>query len=218
MMANLFFCAILLAWLVGASFTLTVGMSSLIFWFDSRYLELNLVSDRSLVQVERGFHQVLAYLTTPGSGSLKLTNFALSAAGRSHFQEVKIIFYVLFILTLISVCGLLFFGWRRQLRARLRINSTFLWNLIWLPIIIAVIASLDFDSFFIEFHRLLFRNTNWLFDPVTDPIIKILPDTFFLHCALVLLLWFGILWLGLWLYQKSSGDRKKDLKKHLTQF
>ena len=42
--------------------------------------------------------------------------------------------------------------------------------------------------FFIGFHHVMFSNDYWLFDPATDPVILILPDAFFLHCALAILI------------------------------
>ena len=34
----------------------------------------------------------------------------------------------------------------------------------------------------------MFSNDYWLFDERTDPVINILPDEFFLHCALLIIL------------------------------
>ncbi|HCM13569.1 MAG TPA: TIGR01906 family membrane protein, partial [Lachnospiraceae bacterium] len=49
--------------------------------------------------------------------------------------------------------------------------------------------TVDFDTSFVIFHKLLFFNNNdWLFNPVTDPVINILPETYFLHCALAIIL------------------------------
>ena len=44
---------------------------------------------------------------------------------------------------------------------------------------------MNFDSFFITFHHLLFNNSNWLFDPATDPIIDVLSEGFFAACFAV---------------------------------
>lgn len=45
------------------------------------------------------------------------------------------------------------------------------------------------------FHKIMFRNDYWLFDEALDPVIKILPDAFFFHCAvmIILLILFGSL-------------------------
>lgn len=62
---------------------------------------------------------------------------------------------------------------------------------------------LDWDALFTAFHKLFFRNDYWLFDPDTDPVINLLPDSYFLHCLagiLVLLLFFSLLSAFLWHY------------------
>ncbi|WP_252897795.1 lipoprotein intramolecular transacylase Lit [Amylolactobacillus amylophilus] len=38
---------------------------------------------------------------------------------------------------------------------------------------------MNFDAFFVFFHGIFFHNSDWLFDPVTDPIINVLSENFF---------------------------------------
>lgn len=48
-------------------------------------------------------------------------------------------------------------------------------------------AALDFDRAFTVFHSIFFPGKdNWLFDPVTDPVILILPEAFFRNCAIAI--------------------------------
>jgi len=42
-------------------------------------------------------------------------------------------------------------------------------------------------------HAIFFRNDYWLFNPATDPIIKILPDAYFLHCGILIILLVAII-------------------------
>ena len=37
-------------------------------------------------------------------------------------------------------------------------------------------------------HRIFFRNDYWIFDAETDPVIRMLPEEFFLHCGLLIIL------------------------------
>lgn len=48
-----------------------------------------------------------------------------------------------------------------------------------LLVIIIIYAFIDFDSFFLLFHKLLFTNDYFLFDPTTDFIILMLPEQLF---------------------------------------
>ena len=34
----------------------------------------------------------------------------------------------------------------------------------------------------------MFNNDDWIFDPVTDPIINMLPESFFAQCAILIVL------------------------------
>ena len=53
---------------------------------------------------------------------------------------------------------------------------------------VGALAALDFDRAFVVFHALFFPGKdNWLFDPNTDQIITILPQTFFRNCAILVL-------------------------------
>lgn len=61
--------------------------------------------------------------------------------------------------------------------------------------IMIVLMLHNFDRFFVIFHQVLFHNQDWLFDPNTDPIINVLPTTFFEQCFIL----FGIfilIWIG----------------------
>ena len=54
-----------------------------------------------------------------------------------------------------------------------------------LPIVVLPFALTNFDSFFRAFHTLIFHNSNWLFDPETDPVINVLTEGFFAACFAV---------------------------------
>ena len=54
-------------------------------------------------------------------------------------------------------------------------------------LLIALLAALNFDGAFTVFHSIFFPGKdNWLFDPVTDPVILILPEAFFRNCAIAI--------------------------------
>ena len=56
-----------------------------------------------------------------------------------------------------------------------------------LPVILGALIAMNWDQFFVLFHKLFFNNDYWIFDADTDPIILLLPDGFFMHCALMIL-------------------------------
>ena len=44
-----------------------------------------------------------------------------------------------------------------------------------LPIVV------NFEGSFVLFHKTMFNNDYWIFDPNLDPVINILPEEFFFH-------------------------------------
>ena len=56
-----------------------------------------------------------------------------------------------------------------------------------LPLIIGSLAALDFDRAFVIFHSIFFPGKdNWLFDWNADQIIRVLPQQFFMNCAILI--------------------------------
>ena len=55
------------------------------------------------------------------------------------------------------------------------------------PIMIGCLSALDFDRAFVIFHSIFFPGkTNWVFDWYADPIIRVLPQEFFMDCAILI--------------------------------
>lgn len=96
--------------------------------------------------------------------------------------------------TLIAIYFLwfLFFG-RKKAR---EISLTFIVTTIVVNVFAGLLAffiSLDFDKWFIRFHRLLFDNNDWLLNPDQDNLINLLPEAFFVDTALYsLIIYFAI--------------------------
>ena len=131
-----------------------------------------------------------------------------SESGKSHFDDVRKLF--LLDLEALAICAILLIA----IAAIIRISG-------WQPgtllgrgfpfwagaglgaafLIVGGLASLDFDRAFIIFHTLFFPGKdNWIFDPRTDEIINILPQDFFMNCAILILsiLILGCVILMLW--------------------
>lgn len=178
-------------WLVSGTIILTINATWL-YWLNALIQKLGSTVNLSLGRLMTNYYQLMAYLNFPGTGKLVMTDFTDSAGALKHFAEVKNLFmldYVVFIVTSVIV----YFFWRRLRRERQ------LWRFVlpmqtalWVPPLVAAIMAVNFDQFFIFFHEVLFRNSDWLFDPLLDRIILVLPDTFFLQCfvlAFVIIEW-----------------------------
>jgi integral membrane protein (TIGR01906 family) len=68
--------------------------------------------------------------------------------------------------------------------------------------VVGSLAAVDFDRAFVIFHKIFFPGkSNWLFDYDADQIIRVLPQDFFMNCAILigagLILFSGcLLWIG----------------------
>jgi len=178
-------------WLISGTIILTINASWL-YMLNAMGQKLGPSVNLTLGQLMTDYYQMLAYLNFPWVPKLVMTDFTDSTSALIHFADVKNLFmldYVVFIITSVIV----YFFWRRLQRDHQ------LWRLVlpmqtalWVPPIVALMMAVNFDQFFIFFHEVLFRNADWLFDPLLDRIILVLPDTFFLQCfvlAFVIIEW-----------------------------
>lgn len=187
-MKSKWFDKIGLVCLIVALLTLAITLTINARWlyrFDIMHLNLldyTTLSDKELLH---NFDQLMQYLNTPWIHNLKLDDFPVSASGALHFYEVKRLFLLNYGLLIVTVVPSVFY-------VRRLIKQKRLWTLIRpfklamvVPIVIAFLMAVNFDQFFITFHGLFFNNDAWIFNPATDPIINVLPETFFLHCFIL---------------------------------
>lgn len=136
-------------------------------------------------QIMENYYVLMEYLHLPWIDTLSLPDFPVSASGAFHFYEVKLLFYVNYGLLALSSVGSVFY-----LR-KLQKERTF-WKLvnpfkiaIFVPFVLLLILALDFNWMFVMFHEILFNNDAWLFNAATDPIIRVLPQEFFMYCFIL---------------------------------
>lgn len=75
-------------------------------------------------------------------------------------------------------------------------------------VIVGSLVALNWDFCFVLFHKILFRNDYWIFDPACDPVITILTDAYFLHAAALILL--CVLAASLFLFAALPFASQKD--------
>ncbi len=185
--SNLLLALIGFLFLACVSVVLVLNLRT-IYYFDIRYQQLESRTGLPEETIRENYDTLIDYnLVMKGVKKLEFPDFPMSEQGETHFREVKRIFFAIQYLLVISGVGFLF-GISRKLRRRdygsLKLVSilTFV-----VPLALGVLAVASWDSFFIKFHEIFFRNDYWIFDPVTDPVIRILPDAFFFHCAVAIL-------------------------------
>lgn len=109
-----------------------------------------------------------------------------SESAISHFEEAKVLFNLFFILGTAGLIGAVasIIVYRRKKNFKYLLVSAI--TVVVLPLAVGIFALIDFDAFFVLFHKLAFNNDDWIFNPATDPIIRLLPESFFEKCALII--------------------------------
>lgn len=155
-----------------------------LYYFDIDRLNIPENSGFTHQECIRNYDVLIDYNLLGGEKELKFPDMVMSMQGRIHFEEVKTIFTVA---QIIAAAGGAFFVvlliWRRRSYHWMRV-SVITSALIAVSTLAAVL--IDWQWAFAMMHKIFFRNDYWLFNPATDPIIKILPDTFFMHCGMMI--------------------------------
>lgn len=154
-------------------------------------MELPETSGFTAEEIREAYDEVLDYLTLPGK-TFGTGVMECSAEGEAHFVDCKVLFDLnagVLIASAVSLLALFFL--RKKLGPyRLGRRSAAFYagiSAVVLPLVLGGLAALDFDRAFVVFHRIFFPGKdNWVFDYFTDEIIRVLPQEFFMHCALLI--------------------------------
>lgn len=210
------------AFLAAAAMLFVISMAVMVtlqfrplYYSDMEKLDIAGESGYSEEEIRENYDALIDYNVSPFQKELKLPTLPMSEEGEIHFREVKNIFQLILKLFIGSAVVLSIGGvWKNQKQE----YDYLLWGgivTIIIPLICGIFIAVNWENAFVTFHEIAFRNDYWLFDPATDPIIKILPDTFFLHCAQTII---GIVLVGavgcfvLW-WKKKQDDAKKTQTK-----
>ncbi|HEL0009209.1 TPA: TIGR01906 family membrane protein [Streptococcus equi subsp. zooepidemicus] len=184
-------------WLLALAVLITIYLAWLLYPIEVDYLQLEQAVLMSKKSILHNYNILLTYLTNPFVSELKLVSFSASGAGLKHFADVKMLFHMTqLIFGLLMLPAIIYFYHRIKAHRLLLIRKDLIAAAL-LPIVIACFAlMIGFERFFTLFHQILFvGDSSWLFDPLTDPVIWILPEAFFGHCfALFFFIYEMILW------------------------
>ena len=144
--------------------------------------------------MKEAYDEMIEYCTTPGAefgtGELKY-----SESGASHFADCKSLFTLNWVVFTVSgIVIIASYVLKKlgviELMRPWGFDVTF-FSAVGLLVtftVIGLLASADFSAAFTIFHKIFFPGKdNWLFDPRTDQIILLLPQSFFMHCAILIL-------------------------------
>lgn len=155
-----------------------------LYYFDIDFLNIDSFVGMSKDIIKHNYNILIDYQSIFYRGDLLLPDFIMSETGRIHFVEVKRIFEVIQVLFIVTGLASLFILIKQKHEIiYLKLASILT---IAIPSIIGLLASIDFDIAFVVFHKIFFRNDYWIFDYRTDPVIMILPQDFFMHCFIMI--------------------------------
>ncbi|KKR51356.1 MAG: hypothetical protein UT84_C0001G0041 [Candidatus Curtissbacteria bacterium GW2011_GWA1_40_16] len=113
-----------------------------------------------------------------------------SGQAQIHLKDVKYLLNIVSITSLIVITTVFFlnglFVYKKELK---RLTGSLVKGglaTIILTIIISAFLIFNFQGFFIDFHKIFFRNNYWLFDE-SDNLIKMFPERFFMYFSYVLI-------------------------------
>lgn len=203
-------------WLLSLAILLTIYLAWLVYPLENHWLKLADLVYMKDRQLYANFNHLMRYLTLPWVTELKMPDFRSSKDGLAHFRDVEHLFHLAQVVFLVGLWPAFKFFKDHRKHTSLWLYRKLWLSLAILPVLIALVGFLiGFDQFFTLFHQILFPGaTNWLFNPYTDPVIWVLPESYFLHCFILFFLIYEGLMLGLWWqsrrsyqnYQKKAED------------
>lgn len=184
-----FFIGILCLFLfIGIGLNIAIFFRPLYEW-DISYLSLEDYSGFSRAKILENYHALIDYCSPFFTGDLIFPSMEISAPALTHFAKVKRLFLIFDFLACASFFILLFFFFRS--RAQKKKNASCLLTAgitaSAIPVFLGICCGIFWDQTFVLFHKIFFPGDYWIFDWNKDPIIRILPDTFFLQCAVLII-------------------------------
>ena len=177
---------VLVLLIISMSVVVTLNFRPL-YYHDMKALEISESTGIPEEVIKENYDILIDYNSMFYDGELEFPDFRMSENGRIHFEEVKVIFVAfqkIALATLVlAIVGIVLKARKKDYSYLIPASALS----IGIPVVLGVFIALNWDRVFVLFHELMFNNDYWIFDYRTDPIIMILPDKFFMHCAIMIL-------------------------------
>lgn len=204
---------VLTLFIIGVSVVGTLAFRPL-YYRDMEKLNIAEESGYSKEEIRENYDALIDYNMAWKDGDLSFPTLPMSETGKIHFEEVKEIFDIFKYLAVfggvIGAIGIVFMTRKKEYRY-LKMTAIVSCGL---PVVLGILVALFWDKVFVIFHELFFNNDYWIFDSSTDPVITILPDEFFMHCALMI---FGGVLLGAAACAVSYSVLRKRARNRVNQ-
>jgi len=177
-------------------------------------LDIEESTGASKEELIEAYDELLDYLTLGKEFGVGV--FKYSESGKDHFYDCKKLFDLNLFAFIISASLILLISIVNKVRgdelwAPFGLHISFFAGILALLAFAAagIFIVFNFKTAFLIFHTLLFPGkTNWYFDYDTDPIIRALPNQFFMNAAIVIISSIIILCLSLIIY--AIRKRRKE--------
>ena len=187
---NVIFAAALFVFLISFAISLPI-VNRWFYYIQINTLNLEEASGHTYAEIKAAYDEILDYLLLPGR-EFGAGVFAFSEEGAAHFADCKGLFILDLVLAGVSfgiVAATIVLHFTKVIKigraARLSVASWTAVAAIVIPVVLAGIVSIDFDRAFEIFHAIFFPGKdNWMFNPSTDEIIRVMPEEFFMNCAI----------------------------------
>lgn len=162
-----------------------IHITGLPYYIDINALNIPESSGYSRDVIVSNYDAVMKFLSPFYNGPFDLPDLAYSEGGAQHFVDCKVIFnavYAAGAVSMVLVILILILKKKKDKRFLLASGITTLA----LPVLLLGLIAVDFDRMFVLFHKIFFSNDLWIFNPRYDEVINILPAAFFMHCAIII--------------------------------
>lgn len=194
--------------LLSISIFLTICVAWLFYGVEVEQLHLLNQVIFSRQELLKNYNHLLDYLINPFHLTLNMPNFKSSKDGLHHFFQVKLLFHLVEVIILVATYPAICFIRYHLKNKTLYLYKNYFLYAAFIPMLIGLFAVImGFDQFFTLFHQILFiGDSSWLFNPVTDPIIWVLPEEFFLHCFIFFIAVYEVI---MWFFYLKASHQEK---------
>lgn len=158
-----------------------------IYYWSIHLFHIESTSGFTREHIVSNYNALIAYFLPFAKEPLSLPSLAQSQQGIQHFAEVRDIFNILLVLFPVTLVLLFLYISLTKRSHSMHYLKTASIALILAPLLLGSGFLINFDRTFTIFHKLFFNNNYWLFNSQTDPIIKMLPEEFFMLCGIVII-------------------------------
>lgn len=164
-----------------------------LYYYDMVKLKINETSGFSMDLIKSNYDLLMNYCNPINNGKLEFIGLRMTDDAMQHFVRVKNTMRVIIASGLI---GAIYSAITIYKNYKIKNGDFFrrvVITIFIIPLLICVNIVVGWDMLFDAMHKILFRGDKWVFSWFDDEVIRILPDTYFMQCALIIV---GIMFLG----------------------